>query len=273
VPIVHIIVLAAVQGITEFLPISSSGHLILVPNLLGWQDQGRMIDVAVHIGTLLAVMLYFWRDILGMIRAFFRAFRQMSQHRPFDKEFWLMINLIVATIPAVIVGVVIDKYFAEVLRSIEVVAFTTIFFAILLYLADRIFMTIRKVEHITVWGALFVGVFQSLALIPGTSRSGATMTAARVLGVERPEAARFSFLMAVPAILGAGTLEGYKLWKAGDYAMAGDALLTGFFAFLFGLAAIAFMMAWLRRASFTPFVLYRLALGIGLLIYLYGWPF
>ena len=272
-PIVHIIVLAAVQGITEFLPISSSGHLILVPNLLGWQDQGRAIDVAVHVGTLLAVMIYFWRDILAMIRAFFRAFRQLSQHRPLDKEFWLMVNLIVATIPAVIAGIVIDKYFSEALRSIEIVAFTTIFFAILLYLADRIFMTIRRVEHITVWGALMVGVFQAMALIPGTSRSGATMTACRMLGVERPEAARFSFLMAVPAILGAGTLEGYKLWQSGDYAMVNDAVLTGFFAMLFGIAAIAFMMAWLKRATFTPFVVYRLALGIGLLLYIYGWPF
>jgi undecaprenyl-diphosphatase len=272
VPIVHIIVLAAVQGITEFLPISSSGHLILVPNLLGWQDQGRMIDVAVHIGTLLAVMLYFWRDIGGMIGAFFRAFRQVGSHRPLDRQFWLQVNLIVATIPAVIAGVVIDRYFAEALRHIEVVAFTTIVFALLLYFADRIFMTIRKVEHITVWGALFAGVFQALALIPGTSRSGITMTACRMMGVERPEAARFSFLMAVPAILGAGALEGWKLWQSGDTSMAGDAVVTGAFAFVFGLAAIAFMMAWLRRASFTPFVLYRLALGAGLLYYIYGWP-
>jgi undecaprenyl-diphosphatase len=273
VPIVHIVVLAAVQGITEFLPISSSGHLILVPNLLGWQDQGRMIDVAVHVGTLLAVMLYFWRDIVGMIRAFFRAFRQVASHRPLDREFWLAVNLVVATIPAVIAGILIDRYFAEALRHIEIVAFTTIFFAILLYIADKVFMTIRRVEHISVWGALFVGVMQAFALIPGTSRSGATMTACRILGVERPEAARFSFLMAVPAILGAGTLEGYKLWQSGDYSLAADAALTGGFAFLFGLAAIAFMMAWLRRASFTPFVVYRLLLGAGLLIYIYGWPF
>ena len=104
-PIVHIIVLAAVQGITEFLPVSSSGHLILVPNLMGWTDQGRVIDVAVHIGTLLAVMLYFWRDIAAMVGAFFRCFRRLAQHRPLDKEFWLMVNLIIATIPAVIAGV------------------------------------------------------------------------------------------------------------------------------------------------------------------------
>ena len=267
--------LGVVQGLTEFLPVSSSGHLILARAFFGW-DPGRFglaFDAAVHVGTLFAVVLYFWRDIAAMIRSFFRAFRQVSSHRPLDKEFWLMVNLIVATIPAVIAGIVIDRYFSEALRHIEVVAFTTIFFGILLYFADRIFMTIRKVEHISVWGALFVGVFQALALIPGTSRSGATMTACRMLGVERPEAARFSFLMAVPAILGAGTLEGWKLWQSGDTSMAGDAVFTGVFAFLFGLAAIAFMMAWLKRASFTPFVLYRLALGAGLLIYIYGWPF
>lgn len=271
-PIFHIIVLAAVQGITEFLPVSSSGHLILVPNIAGWHDQGRAIDVAVHIGTLLAVMLYFWRDIGAMTAAFFRAFRLLAQRRALDKEFWLLVNLIVATIPAVIAGVIIDKYFAAALRSIEIVAWTIIGFAIVLYVADNLFMTIRKIEHITLWGALFIGLCQAVALIPGTSRSGITMTAARVLGIERPEAARFSFLMAIPAILGAGAFEGYRLYEAGDYAMASDAALTGFFAFLFGLAAIAFMMAWLRRASFTPFVVYRLLLGGALLVYIYGWP-
>ena len=269
-PFVHILVLAAVQGLTEFLPVSSSGHLLLVPFLLGWDDQGRIIDVAMHIGTLIAVLIYFWSDIFAMTRAFGRSFRLAATGRPLDKEFWLILKLFVASIPAVIAGLAIEHYFKDGMRSVAIVAWTTIIFGILLYVADKMFMTIRRMEHISFVGAFFVGCFQALALIPGTSRSGATMTAARMLGVERSEAARFSFLMAIPTILGAGLLEGYKVYQSGDLTLVHDAIVGGALAFVFGLAAIAFMMAWLRRASFAPFVVYRLLLG-GLLMYLvYG---
>lgn len=269
-PLVHILVLAAVQGLTEFLPVSSSGHLILVPHLFGWDDQGRIIDVAMHIGTLLAVLIYFWRDIFAMTRALGRSFKLAATGRPMDKEFWLILKLFVASIPAVAAGLAIEHYLPNGMRDISIIAWTTIVFAILLYVADKMFMTIRRMEHISYIGAFFVGCFQALALIPGTSRSGATMTAARILGVERSEAARFSFLMAIPTILGAGLLEGYKLYKSGDYALAHDAVVGGALAFVFGLAAIAFMMAWLRRASFTPFVVYRLILGAILMWIVYG---
>ena len=269
-PFVHILVLAAVQGLTEFLPVSSSGHLILVPHILGWTDQGRIIDVAMHIGTLLAVLIYFWRDVFGMTRAFGRSFKLAATGRPMDKEFWLIGKLIVASIPAVAAGLLIESYFPDGMRSIAIIAWTTIVYGIMLYAADRMFMTIRRMEHISFLGAFFVGCFQALALIPGTSRSGATMTAARILGVERSDAARFSFLMAIPTILGAGLLEGYKLYRSGDMSLAHDAVIGGVLAFVFGLAAIAFMMAWLRRASFTPFVVYRLALGALLMWIVYG---
>ena len=269
-PFVHILVLAAVQGLTEFLPVSSSGHLLLVPYFMGWSDQGRIIDVAMHIGTLLAVVIYFWRDVFGMTRALGRSFTLAARGRPMDKEFWLILKLIVASIPAVAAGVAIEHYFPDGMRDISIVAWTTIIFAILLYAADKMFMTIRRMEHISYLGAFFVGCFQALALIPGTSRSGATMTAARILGVERSEAARFSFLMAIPTILGAGLLEGYKLYKSGDMSLLHDAVIGGMLAFVFGLAAIAFMMAWLRRASFTPFVVYRLCLGALLMWIVYG---
>jgi undecaprenyl-diphosphatase len=270
VPLVHIFVLAAVQGLTEFLPVSSSGHLILVPYVMGWSDQGRIIDVAMHIGTLLAVVIYFWRDVFGMTRAFARSFRLAATGRPMDKEFWLILKLFVASIPAVAAGLAIETYFPDGMRSVAIVAWTTIIFAILLFVADKMFMTIRRMEHISFAGAFFVGCFQAMALIPGTSRSGATMTAARILGVERSEAARFSFLMAIPTIFGAGLLEGYKVYRSGDWSLAHDAVVGGGLAFVFGLIAIAFMMAWLRRASFTPFVIYRLFLGAILMWIVYG---
>jgi undecaprenyl-diphosphatase len=270
VPFVHILVLAAVQGLTEFLPVSSSGHLLLVPYVMGWSDQGRIIDVAMHIGTLVAVLIYFWRDIFAMTRAFGRSFRLAATGRPLDKEFWLILKLFVASLPAVIAGVAIEHYVPNGMRNVAIVAWTTIIFGLLLYVADKMFMTIRRMEHITFVGAFFVGCFQAMALIPGTSRSGATMTAARILGVERSEAARFSFLMAIPTILGAGLLEGYKVYQSGDLSLMHDAIAGGALAFVFGLAAIAFMMAWLRHASFAPFVIYRLLLG-GILMYLiYG---
>lgn len=269
-PFVHLVVLAAVQGITEFLPISSSGHLILVPFFTGWDDQGRMIDVSVHLGTLLAVILYFWRDVFAMTRSFGRSFRQIARGRPLDKEFWLIMKLIVASIPAVAAGLLIETYFPDGLRAVAIVAWTTIIFGILLFIADKMFMTIRRMDHIGFGGAFFIGIFQAMALIPGTSRSGATMTAARFLGVERSEAARFSFLMAIPTILGAGILESYKVYQSGDFSQVHDAVICGSLSFVFGLAAIAFMMAWLRRASFTPFVIYRLCLGALLMWIVYG---
>lgn len=269
-PFVHILVLAAVQGITEFLPVSSSGHLLLVPFLLGWPDQGRIMDVAVHIGTLLAVVIYFLGDLIAMARAFGRSFRLVATGRPLDKEFWLIFKLFVASLPAVGAGLLIETYLPDGFRSVETVAWTTVLFGILLYVADKMFMTIRRMEHISFLGAFFIGIFQAMALIPGTSRSGATMTAARILGVERSDAARFSFLMAIPTILGAGLLEGYKLYKSGDMTLAQDAAIAGGLAFVFGFAAIAFMMAWLRRASFAPFVVYRLVLGAILMWVVYG---
>ena len=269
-PFVHILVLAAVQGITEFLPVSSSGHLILVPFFMGWSDQGRIMDVAVHIGTLLAVVIYFWRDLLAMAHALGRSFRLVATGRPLDKEFWLIVKLVVASLPAVGAGLFIETYFGDGMRSIEIIAWTTILFGILLYVADKMFMTIRRMEHISFLGAFFIGLFQAIALIPGTSRSGITMTAARILGVERSDAARFSFLMAIPTILGAGLLEGYKLYRSGDMSLAQDAALAGALSFAFGFLAIAFMMAWLRRASFAPFVIYRLLLGALLMWIVYG---
>jgi undecaprenyl-diphosphatase len=261
----QIVVLALVQGITEFLPVSSSGHLALVPLLTEWPDQGLKIDVAVHVGTLLAVMLFFWRDLVLMLGGVGRLV--VGQGGPGARLAW---HLILATIPVVIAGFLLKDLIESGLRSLEVIAWATLGFGILLGLADRVGMTVRRVEHMTWGGALFLGLAQVLALIPGTSRSGITMTAARFLGYERPEAARFSMLMSIPTIMAAGVLLGLDLYRLDDWTITRDALIAAFLAFLSALLAVAVMMAWLRRAGFMPFVAYRVLLGLGLLALVYG---
>ncbi len=261
----QIIVLALVQGITEFLPISSQAHLILVPRVTGWCDQGLLIDIAVHVGTLLAVGLYFWRECLGMGRGALNLARGRG-----SAEGRLFLLVILATLPVLAAGYAMKAAFGMEFRSIETIAWATIGFGVLLWAADRWGLRVRRVEHMTWSSALAIGAFQALALVPGTSRAGITMTAARLLGFERVEAARFSLLMAIPVILAAGTLAGLDLAEAGNVALTEAALLAGALAFLAALGAIALMMSWLRRASFAPFVAYRIALGIALLAAVYG---
>lgn len=261
----HILILALVQGITEFLPISSSGHLVLTSQVLGWPDQGLIIDIAVHVGTLFAVMLYFWRD---MIRIGVGC-GQLAMLRP-GVEARLALNLIIATIPVVIVGFLAKSYIETYLRSAEVIAWTTLGFGVLLWLVDRLGLTIRRIEHLGVFNALFIGVAQVLALVPGTSRAGVTITAARLLGMERSEAARFSMLMSIPTILGAGLLIGLDLYESGDVALRTDVFLAVGLSFVTALVAIWGLMTWLRRSSFTPFVMYRILLAAGLFYWVYG---
>lgn len=263
-PLFHLIVLALVQGITEFLPISSSAHLILVPHVTGWQDQGLLLDVAVHVGTLLAVLLYFWRDLWEMLRGAALALR--GKRSPGQR---MIGHLIIATIPAVIAGYLLHKYAGDALRSVAVIAWATLGFGVLLYIADKVGMTVRRIEHMTAGTALLLGLSQVLAFIPGASRSGVTMTAARFLGYERADTARFSMLMSIPVIVGAGLIAALDLLKAGDASLTLDALIAAGLAFVSALVAIALMMRWLRRASFTPFVIYRMALGVALLALIY----
>ena len=271
-PLFQLFVLAAVQGITEFLPISSSGHLVLVPKFTNWPDQGLLMDVAVHVGTLLAVMLYFYQDIASMMGAMFRSFKQISTRRRLDPEFWLVWKLVLATLPVVIAGYLINTYLENAFRSVEVIGWTTLGFGMLLFLADKLNMTIRSVEHITFLGAFVIGLSQILAFIPGTSRAGITMTAARFQGVERQDAARFSLLLSIPVIAAAGTLKGLELYKSGNDVLMRDALTAGGMSFGFALIAITFLMVWLKRASFTPFVIYRVILGVFLLSIAYKFP-
>ena len=264
-PILHIVVLALVQGITEFLPISSSGHLILVPIVAGWPDQGLLIDVATHVGTLGAVMLYFWRDVWAMLAGLVRLARGR-----WDPGAKLAVLVVAATIPVIVAGLVLDRFYPQGLRSIEVIGWATLVFGLVLYAADALGMTVRRLEHLRFSDAMIIGVSQILALIPGTSRSGITMTAARMLGFDRTDAARFSMLLSMPTILGAGTLKGLELYQSADARLTADAFTAAGLALVSALVAIAALMAWLRRATFTPFVVYRVVLGVLLLAFAYG---
>jgi undecaprenyl-diphosphatase len=269
-PIEQIIVLALIQGTTEFLPISSSGHLLLVPLITGWPDQGLMTDVMVHMGSFLAVVVYFWRDILKLIIGTFDLLRGRM-------TLWgkLALFIIAATIPAVIVGPILDKIgFMDQVRTMpQLVAWNAIIFGTLLYLCDRFGLWLKRMEDMTLVQALIIGVAQALALIPGTSRSGITMTAGRALGFERPEAARFSFLLGIPAIAGAGILKLGTAISEG-HMISSDQLLTAFFTFLVALVTIAVLMRLVKFMSFLPFAIYRVALGIILLaLPLFGFTF
>jgi len=263
-PLLHLAILAVIQGLTEFLPVSSSGHLALVPHVMDWPDQGLLIDIAVHVGTLGAVMVYCWRDIGRMLVGLLRMFQGRR-----EPGLRLVTLIIVGSVPVVIAGYLVSRYLGVALRTLDVIAWSTIGFGVLLGIADRIGMTIRRIEHMDHGTALFIGVAQVLALIPGASRSGVTMTAARFLGFERADAARFSLLLGIPAILGAGTLGGLKLYEAGDISLGLDAAFAAGVAFVAALISISVMMAWLRRAGFMPFVIYRILLGGALLAWIY----
>lgn len=265
-PIEQILILALIQGITEFLPISSSGHLLLVPLITGWPDQGLMTDVMVHMGSFLAVVAYFWRDILKLIGGAIDLLR--GRMTVWGK---LALFIIAATIPAVILGPILDKIgFMDAARSMpQLVAWNAIVFGILLYLCDRYGLWVKRMENMTLGQAMIIGVAQAIAIIPGTSRSGITMTAGRALGFERPEAARFSFLLGIPAIAGAGVLKLGTAISEG-HSITGDQFLTAFFTFIVALATIAVLMKLVKVTSFLPFAIYRVALGVILLALVYS---
>lgn len=257
----QLFIIAVVQGVTEFLPISSSGHLILIPQLTAFPDQGPMIDVAVHVGSLLAIIIYFWRDALGLARGGLSSVgigKAPAERRLF---WWIAIG----TVPAVAVGLFLAMGgYLEGFRSTQLVAINLIVYGVLLGIADRIGRQEKSYEDLTLRDAIIVGMAQALALIPGTSRSGVTMTAARFLGYKRVEAARFSFLLSMPAVAGAGLLAVFDLADA-TAQMQIDALIAGAMTFVAAFATMAFLMNFLRRASMMLFVVYRIALGVLLL--------
>lgn len=263
-PIEQILILALIQGITEFLPISSSGHLILAPALFHWADQGVLTDIMTHMGSLLAVLVYFWRDVLAMLQGTLDALRGRI-----TANSRLAFYVVIGTIPIILVGALLKfTGLSDKLRSVELVAVNAIVFGIIMYITDTYGLMRRKVSDMTWKPALIIGIAQSLALNPGTSRSGITMTAARGLGFERSEAARFSFLLSIPATAAAGLLIIGDALESG-VAITWDAIICGALTFVVALATIAFLMKLLRRMSFLPFVIYRIALGVILLALIY----
>lgn len=261
----QILLLSFIQGFTEFLPISSSGHLVLVPALCQWKDQGLMIDVAAHIGTLGSVLFYFRRDVVSLFKGSFSLLQGKL-----DENTQLLINLLVATIPVVFLGLFFEKVIGESLRSVTIIAWVGIIFGIFLYAADKYGNFIETVSDTTAKRALIYGFAQCMALINGVSRSGACLTAGRLMNYKRIDAARFAFLMSIPTISAAGILKGYQLLKSGEMDRIYDASLMMVFSFVFGFFAISFMMHWLQRATLTPFVIYRVLLGVFLLISVYS---
>jgi len=262
----HLFLVAVLQGTTEFLPISSSGHLILFPALTGFADQGQVIDVAVHVGTLGAVVLYFWRDVATAIRGVPGLLRWQID----SQETRLALGLVVATIPAVLVGLVLQLTgWYDALRSVTVIGWATLLFGILLYFADRTGQAERETSDWSLRHALILGLWQVLSLIPGTSRSGIAITGARLLGYKREDAARVSMLMSIPLIFASGTLLASEVAYTADMQAARDGALAALFAFIAAFAALALMMRLLRSVSFTPYVIYRIVLGVGLLVMAY----
>jgi len=261
-PFFHIFILSVVQGLTEFLPVSSSGHLALTPKLLGIADQGVLMDVAMHVGTLFAILLYYRRDIWQIAFAVLQG-----RNTPHPAARRLGFYIIVGSIPAFALGMVIHLMFPDGIRSVTVIAATTIFFGLLMGIADMFGRQQKTVEDVTLKTAFLIGCAQALALIPGTSRSGATMTAARFLGLTRVDAAKFSFLLGIPAMAGAGLLSFLEILKTDDAGLWHDAATAVGLSFLAGLLAIHVMMSWLKRAGLMPFVFYRMFLGGFLLVY------
>ncbi|WP_370230704.1 undecaprenyl-diphosphate phosphatase [Cognatishimia sp.] len=258
----HLILLAIVQGITEFLPISSSGHLILLPQAMGAQDQGQLLDVAVHVGTLGAVVLYFWRDVSAGLAGVPR----MLIGRLDTPGSRLAFHLLVATIPVMIFGVFLAVTgLNDALRSMAVIGWTMLGFGILLWWMDQRGAASKSDGDWSLGDAIKLGLWQAIALIPGTSRSGITITGARALGYDRESSARLAMLMSIPAIMASG---GYLLLDTGpDWTprMIRDCAIAAALAFLSALIALKLMMRLLQSVSFTPYVIYRVALGLILL--------
>lgn len=262
----HILLVAIIQGVTEFLPVSSSGHLILLPNLTGLADQGQAVDVAVHVGTLGAVVLFFWADVRIALAGLPRLLRGRID-TPGSRLAFL---LFVATIPVILAGLILKLTgLSDAMRSITVIGWTMLGFGLVLWWMDQTGTSEKQTEDWTLRDAVILGFWQAIALIPGTSRSGITITGARHLGYERSEAARIAMLMSIPTIIASGTLLGIEVVGNADLAVARDGAIAAVFAFIAALLALGLMMRLLKSISYTPYVLYRVALGIVLLIIAY----
>jgi undecaprenyl-diphosphatase len=262
----YLFLVALIQGVTEFLPVSSSGHLILLPYFVGIDDQGQAIDVAVHIGTLGAVVAYFWTDVkVGLL-----GLPRVLTGKIDTPGAILAFLLLIATIPVIILGLIVKVTgLSDAMRSIRVIGWTMLIFGLVLYWFDQKGPTHKTDTDWSIKDAVILGLWQAIALIPGTSRSGITITGARALGYSREDGAKIAMLMSIPTILASGLLLGAEVagdanWDLMKYAGIGAA-----FAFIAALGALTLMMRLLRSVSFTPYVIYRVILGAVLLIISY----
>jgi undecaprenyl-diphosphatase len=261
----HLILLALIQGITEFLPISSSGHLSLVHELTGWADQGVLVDVAVHAGTLGAVLLYFRQDVWAMALGGLCLLRGKL-----TDDGRMALYIVGATIPVVIVGYfLLSTGYVDILRAAAIVAWANLFFAGVLWITDRAGAVTRRLEQMNWSAAMIIGGAQVIALIPGASRAGVTISAARMLGFEREDAARFSMLLSIPTILGGAVASSIKVYEQGDVSLGADMGIAALLSFIVALAAIHLFLKMMTHMTLTPFVIYRVVLGFGLLGWLY----
>jgi undecaprenyl-diphosphatase len=270
VTILQAIILGIVQGLTEFVPISSSGHLIIVPWLFNWHyllnhpDFNKTFDVALHLGTFFAVVIYFWREIGRLIAAWVGSVARRSLTNPEAKLAWL---LIVSTIPAALLGVAFESFIEDRLGKPWLIAVLMIIFGAVTYGVDRLAKLDRKMEALTWFDAVLIGIAQAAALAPGVSRSGVTMVMGLALRLDRESAARYSFLMSIPVIGGAAAYKGLEVAKTGLPAGTAMPFAAGMLAAaISGIAAIWFVLAYLRRHDFTLFVVYRFVVGTGILI-------
>ncbi len=264
--LIQIVLLALIQGLTEFLPISSSAHLILAPYVFGYADQGLAFDLAVHLGTLLAVLLYFRREIMLMLQDWFSSLTPSGKPTANSRLGWA---IILATIPVMLVGVLIKDLVEHELRAPQVIAATTIIIGLLLWWADRYSKRSLDITSMNLKHALFIGAAQALALIPGTSRSGITMAAALMLGYSREAASRFSFLLSIPTILASVIWVGKDLFAAAETVNWGDLALGILLSFIAAYTTIHFFLRFIERIGMAPFAIYRLVLGAVILGFLY----
>jgi undecaprenyl-diphosphatase len=257
--LIQALILAIIQGMTEFLPVSSSAHLILVPKIIGWNDQGLLFDIALHFGTLLAVLIYFRDDLAQMIEDLLR--NRSDNIMQSD-----VMILIIATIPVVIVGGLFNDWIENNLRSSNVIATTSIIFGLILLASDK-FSSSKN--NLTLRIGLLIGLAQVLALIPGVSRSGITITMGLFMGLGRVKSAKFSFLLAIPVILGASVLQIYESYSIAFSSINYVLLLTGLsVSFLFAYFTIHWFLAFVTKVGMFPFVIYRIALGLFIFVLL-----
>ncbi|PRA83395.1 undecaprenyl-diphosphate phosphatase [Microbacterium sp. MYb66] len=261
------LILGVVQGLTEFLPISSSAHLRILGTFLpSGEDPGAAFTAITQIGTEAAVVVFFWRDIVRIVTQWFRSLvGKAPRNDPDARMGWL---IIIGSIPIVVLGLLFQDQIETVLRSMWIVAIMLIVFGILLGVADYVGAKRRKLTDLTYPHGIAFGFAQALALIPGVSRSGGTITMGLFLGYERAAAARYAFLLAIPAVFGSGFYQVFKSWGEPSFFSFGDTLAATGIAFVVALGVIAFFMSWISKRSFLPFVIYRILLGSVLLVLL-----